>query len=53
LVNYCERQGMPFTVFEDWSSILDVTKDILSGDVSVKNVAQEQERTVHKGENKQ
>jgi 2-hydroxy-3-keto-5-methylthiopentenyl-1-phosphate phosphatase len=53
LVNYCERQGMPFTVFEDWSSILDVTKDILSGNVSVKNVAQEQERTVHKGENKQ
>ncbi|RMJ24948.1 hypothetical protein PHISP_04184 [Aspergillus sp. HF37] len=53
LVNYCVRQGMPFTVFEDWSSILDVTKDILSGNMSVKNVAQEQERTVHKDENKQ
>lgn len=47
LVDYCKKRGMPFTVFEDWSSILDVTKDILSGKRSVKNVALEQERTVH------
>ena len=28
LVTYCERQGMPFTVFEDWQSILATTKAI-------------------------
>ncbi|KKK19088.1 putative Phosphoserine phosphatase [Aspergillus rambellii] len=36
LVTYCERQGMPFTVFDDWSSILTTTKDILSGNLVVK-----------------
>lgn len=30
---------MPFTTFEDWSSILATTKDILSGKVSVKKAA--------------
>lgn len=29
LVTYCEREGLPFTVFEDWSSILQTTKEIL------------------------
>ena len=28
LVAYCEREGVPFTVFEDWSSILAKTKQI-------------------------
>lgn len=40
LVTFCERKGMPFTTFEDWSSILATTKDIQSGKVNVKNVAQ-------------
>ena len=30
LVTYCEREGVPFTVFEDWQSILAATKAILS-----------------------
>jgi len=29
LVTYCEREGIPFTVFEDWRSILATTKKIL------------------------
>lgn len=29
LVKYCEREGVPFTVFEDWQSILATTRDIL------------------------
>ena len=28
LVTYCEREGLPFTVFEDWSSILETTRKI-------------------------
>lgn len=40
LVTFCERKGMPFTVFENWSSILATTKDILSGKVTAKQVAQ-------------
>lgn len=32
---------MPFTIFESWESILATTKDILSGKVSVKKVAEE------------
>lgn len=28
LVTYCEREGVPFTVFEDWGSILETTKRI-------------------------
>ncbi len=29
LITYCEREGVPFTVFENWQSILATTKDIL------------------------
>ncbi|KAI9376005.1 HAD-like domain-containing protein [Aspergillus egyptiacus] len=36
LITYCEREGMPYTIFEDWSSILVTTKDILSGKTVVK-----------------
>ncbi|OJJ49323.1 hypothetical protein ASPZODRAFT_140231 [Penicilliopsis zonata CBS 506.65] len=38
LVTYCEREGMPFTLFETWESILATTKDIESGKVSIKKV---------------
>ncbi|KAI4231053.1 MAG: hypothetical protein LQ349_005861 [Xanthoria aureola] len=41
LVTYCEREGIPFTVFEDWQSILATTKDILEGGKSIKSVAME------------
>ena len=39
LVVYCEREGIPFTVFEDWSSILETTKAIFEGKTSVQEVA--------------
>ncbi|GAB1209306.1 hypothetical protein APSETT445_008078 [Aspergillus pseudonomiae] len=51
LVTYCERQGTPFTIFENWSSILATTKDILSGKVTIKKVAQEGLETVQKERN--
>ncbi|KAL8815627.1 MAG: hypothetical protein Q9223_005255 [Gallowayella weberi] len=41
LVTYCEREGIPFTVFEDWQSIFVTTRDILEGRKSVKRVAEE------------
>ncbi|KAL8692103.1 MAG: hypothetical protein Q9218_002799 [Villophora microphyllina] len=41
LVTYCEREGIPFTVFEDWRSILDTTKDIFEGRKSLQKVAKE------------
>ncbi|KAF5855995.1 hypothetical protein ETB97_008114 [Aspergillus alliaceus] len=51
LVTYCERQGTQFTVFESWSSILAATRDIMSGKVTIKKVAQEGLRTVNNGVN--
>ncbi|GIJ81803.1 hypothetical protein Asppvi_000306 [Aspergillus pseudoviridinutans] len=47
LVTYCEREGMPFTTFESWETILATTKDILSGKVSLKKVAEEGLKKVH------
>lgn len=41
LIVYCEREGIPFTTFEDWSTILDETKKIWSGEKSVRKVAEE------------
>ncbi|KAL8713035.1 MAG: hypothetical protein Q9220_002895 [cf. Caloplaca sp. 1 TL-2023] len=41
LVTYCEREGLPFTVFEDWQSILSTTKDLYNGKTSLKRVANE------------
>ena len=39
LVTYCEREDIPFTVFEDWSTILQTTKDLYAGKASTKQVA--------------
>lgn len=41
LILFCEREGIPFTTFEDWSSILAETKEIWSGERSIRNVADE------------
>jgi hypothetical protein len=41
---------MPFTVFEDWSTILATTKDIYEGKVSVKKVAEQGLEKVQAGE---
>lgn len=39
LVTYCEREGVAFTIFEDWRSILKTTQDIFHGKTDVKKVA--------------
>ena len=41
LITYCEREGIPFTTFEDWEGILQETQDIFYERKSVKNVAAE------------
>ena len=39
LVTYCEREGIPFTIFEDWSTIMQITQDIYHGKTSTEQVA--------------
>lgn len=39
LITYCLRDGTPFTVFEDWSSILATLKDIVAGKITVQEVS--------------
>lgn len=41
LVTYCEREGIPFTTFKDWTDIMRETTQIHSGEKSVKNIASE------------
>lgn len=40
LVTYCEREGLPFTTFEDWSTIFHVTRDIYDGKITIPEVTQ-------------
>jgi len=35
------KENVPFTIFEDWSSILATVKDIVSGKTDVKKVSTE------------
>lgn len=39
LITYCARENVPFTVFEDWSSILATVKKIVAGEQSVQEAA--------------
>jgi len=41
LVNYCVRENVPFTLFEDWSIILSKVKEIVEGKVTVQQAAAE------------
>ncbi|EXJ84302.1 hypothetical protein A1O3_04969 [Capronia epimyces CBS 606.96] len=41
LVTWCEKEGIPFTTFEDWKTILDETKDIYEERKTVKKLAEE------------
>ncbi|KPI35512.1 putative phosphatase [Cyphellophora attinorum] len=41
LVTYCEREGIPFTTFKDWTEIKRETEQIFSGEKSVKRLATE------------
>ena len=40
LVTYCEKENVPFTLFEDWSSILEKTKELWEGK-SIETLAKE------------
>lgn len=50
LINYCVREKVPFTVFEDWSAILSTVKDIVDGKKDVKEVAKEGTKSFEAGE---
>jgi len=39
LVTYCVKEHVPFTEFEDWSSILATVKEIVAGKITVKEVS--------------
>lgn len=41
LITYCARENVPFTVFEDWSSILATVKKIVAGEVTVDEAAKQ------------
>ncbi|PVI02509.1 hypothetical protein DM02DRAFT_559684 [Periconia macrospinosa] len=41
LISYCAREQVPFTVFEDWSSILAKCKEIVAGQTTVQDAAKE------------
>lgn len=41
LVTYCERESLPFTLFEKWSEIHEKTKQIFEGRTDVRKVAEE------------
>jgi 2-hydroxy-3-keto-5-methylthiopentenyl-1-phosphate phosphatase len=41
LITYCARENVPFTVFEDWSSILATVKKIVAGEQTVQEAAQQ------------
>ncbi|KAG8527603.1 uncharacterized protein KY384_007756 [Bacidia gigantensis] len=51
LVTYCVREGIPFTEFEDWKSILATTQAIYEGQTTVKDVAAESADKVRQGKN--
>lgn len=48
LVTYCEREGLPFTVFEDWGDIFQKTKDIYEGKTDVRKVAANGRKEAHR-----
>ncbi|MCJ1472447.1 hypothetical protein MMC13_001095 [Lambiella insularis] len=41
LVTFCEREGVPFTVFGDWGEILRTVRGVVEGKTSVDEVAAE------------
>lgn len=40
LITYCEREKVRYIAFENWSTILAATKEILSGTKTVQDIAQ-------------
>lgn len=41
LINYCAREDVPFTVFDDWSNILSKCREIVEGKTTVQEAAKE------------
>ncbi|KAF2708955.1 hypothetical protein K504DRAFT_433669 [Pleomassaria siparia CBS 279.74] len=41
LISYCAKEDVPFTVFEDWSTILNKCKEIVEGKSTVQDAARE------------
>ena len=41
LVKYCARKNVPFTTFDDWTSILSKVKEIVAGETTVQDAAKE------------
>lgn len=39
LITYCVRESVPFTVFEDWSSILADVKKVVAGETTVQELS--------------
>ncbi|KAK0259308.1 hypothetical protein LTR91_006037 [Friedmanniomyces endolithicus] len=50
LIQYCVKQNTPFTVFSDWSDILKKVKEIVAGEITVKDAAREGYESYQKGE---
>ncbi|EMC91684.1 hypothetical protein BAUCODRAFT_152078 [Baudoinia panamericana UAMH 10762] len=50
LIRYCVKEDVPFTVFEDWSTILEKVKEIVAGKTTVQDAAREGYEAYQKGE---
>ncbi|KAF2143675.1 uncharacterized protein K452DRAFT_285709 [Aplosporella prunicola CBS 121167] len=50
LISYCVREEIPFTVFEDWKTILDNCKEIVEGKKTVQQAAKEGHELYKAGE---
>lgn len=50
LITYCVKKNVPFTVFEDWSSILEKCKQIVEGKTTVQQAAKEGFEAYKQGE---
>jgi len=50
LITYCVKEDVPFTVFSDWSDILEKVKEIVAGKTNVKDAAKEGYEIYKKGE---
>lgn len=52
LVEYCERENVPFTIFEDWHQIEAKVKEIVSGKITVQDAARQGHEAYLNGANK-
>lgn len=52
LVDYCDREHVPFTIFEDWHQIHAKVQEIVAGKISVKDAARQGHEAYLNGANK-